>query len=218
MYPRIDVELHPELPDAAEFWIPSSDDIDEEEGFGYFREVWPILNVSVRHARKVVSQDRSLCTLVASLAANELEFDALGAAAETGSADDIDEITSDQLTALVDHFQDAEELEGLEIGVAGLVYALAAAGMYPAASCRGHADSNAWSASPVVFFAADRPHAEVLQPLVREAECGFEIDPARPEMLVIASASVQETLALAKKILSAISNFTELDTPSSPDS
>lgn len=100
---------------------------------------------------------------MASLATNEHEFDVLASVAETGSANEVEGITPHQLSALVDHFPEAEELEDLEIGVAGLVYALAAAGIYPAASCRGHTDPNPWSKSPVVFFAADRSHAEALQ-------------------------------------------------------
>ena len=150
MYPRSDIELNPELPAAADFWTPDPRDVDENDGFGNFDNVWAILNVSVEHAWRVFRRDRFFCTLVASLAANEQEFDVLASVAETGSADEVEGITPDQLSALVGHFPEAEELEDLEIGVAGLVYALAAAGMYPAASCRGHADPNAWSKLPVV--------------------------------------------------------------------
>jgi hypothetical protein len=125
----------------------------------------------------------------------------IAAVAETGSADEIEGVTSTQIAALEDHFSEAGDLEGLEIGVAGLAYALAAAGMYPAASCRGHVGPNAWSSSPVVFFVADRPHAEVLQPLVKESGCGFEVDPARSQLLVILSVSIAEMLALGRRIL-----------------
>jgi hypothetical protein len=209
VYPRVDIEVHPELPDRAEFWTPAPEDIDEEEGFGYFRDVWPITGVTVDHAQNVLSQDRFLSALVASLATDEIEFEVLAAAAETGSGED-EEITTEQLAALVDHFSTAEALEGLELGVAGLVYALAAAGMHPAASCRGHPDPDAWSSSPVVILAADRPRAEVLQPLVRDSQCGFKVDPVRPELLVIVSSSIEEMLALAQDILDNIAQFRSL--------
>ena len=218
MYPRADIELNPELPNGAKFWVPGPDDIDPEDGFGYFDRVWTILGVTVDDAQKVLYQDRILSTLIGGIAANEHEFEVLAAAAETGSPGD-DEIPPDQLALLADHFPDAEALEGLELGVAGLVYAIAAAGMYPAASCRGHADPNPWSRSPVVFLVADRPHAEALTPLVREAGCGFALDRSRPDFLdflAICAASIQETLALAQGILSAISGFLSLDGPDPP--
>jgi len=101
-------------------------------------------------------------------------------------------------------------LEGLEAGVAGLVYALSAAGMYPAASCRGHPEPDSWSAIPVVMFAADRPHAEALQPLVESSGCGFGLDPVRPELLVINGRSVQDTLRLGHAVLDSIDFFLSL--------
>jgi hypothetical protein len=101
-------------------------------------------------------------------------------------------------------------LEGLEAGVAGLVYALSAAGMFPAASCRGHADSDAWSVIPVVMFAANRAHAEALQPLVEGSGCGFDFDPVRPELLVINGRSVEDTLRLARAVLASIEVFRSL--------
>jgi hypothetical protein len=211
MYPRSDMELNPELPAAADFWTPDPRDVDENDGFGNFDNVWAILNVSVEHAWRVFRRDRFFCTLVASLAANEQEFDVLASVAETGSADEVEGITLDQLSALVGHFPEAEELEDLEIGVAGLVYALAAAGMYPAASCRGHADPNAWSKLPVVFFATDRSHAEALQPLVKDTGCGFTAQWSRAGTLAIAAASVEDALALAQRILSNTSRFTSQD-------
>lgn len=211
MYPRADVVLHPEIPVGAEFWTPTPEDIDEEEGFGYFRDVWPILDVTAEHAQNVVSKDRHLSTLVAGLATNGMEFEILASVLETGSGEDEEEITSEQLRALADHLPAAEELEGLELGVAGLAYALAAAGMYPAASCRGHVEADAWSSLPVVLFVADRSHAEVLQPLVRDSQCGFTLDPVRPDFLAIISASIEEMLVLAQHILDNVSRFRSVD-------
>ena len=103
-----------------------------------------------------------------------------------------------------------DSLESLEAGVAGLVYALSAAGMFPAASCRGHADPDAWSAFPVVMFAADRPHAEALQPLVESSRCGFDLDPVRPELLVVKGRSVEDTLRLGRAVLASVKVFKSL--------
>jgi hypothetical protein len=51
--------------------------------------------------------------------------------------------------------------------VAGLTNALAAAGMFPAASCRGHKGTvRPWSEFPVVLVAADELRAHALQPLM----------------------------------------------------
>jgi hypothetical protein len=217
MYPRADVDLAPELPAGAEFWIPTAEEIDADVGFSNFTDVWPITDVTADHAQNVISQDKFLSTLVASLATNDTEFEILAAAAETGYGED-EELTADQLAALIHHFPAAEVLEGLELGVAGLVYALAAAGMYPVASCRGHSDSNAWSSTPVVFFAADRSRAVVLQPLVSDSQCGFVLDPLRTELLAIVSVSIEQMLVLAQNILDNISQFRSPDQPNVDDS
>jgi len=85
---------------------------------------------------------------------------------------------------------------------------LAAAGMYPAASCRGHPGPSAWSRIPVVFIATDRTHAELLEPLVRDSGCGFNIVQSRGELLVIESRSIEGTLDLADALLRELRSFT----------
>jgi hypothetical protein len=95
-------------------------------------------------------------------------------------------------------------------GRSSLVYALSAAGMYPAASCRGHPEPDSWSAIPVVMFAADRAHAEALQPLVESSGCGFGLDPVRPELLVINGRSVKDILRLSHALLNSIDVFRSL--------
>jgi hypothetical protein len=82
--------------------------------------------------------------------------------------------------------------------------------MFPAASCRGHVGLDSWSAVPVVMFAADRVHAEALQPLVESNGCGFDLDPIRPELLVINGRSAEDTLRLGRAVLSAIETFRSL--------
>src|SRR5580704_14202072 len=100
MYPRTDVELHPQLPHAAQFWIPTVNDLEADEGFGYFDNTWPIFNVSEAEAREITSIDRSFSVLASNLAATELEFDDIATAVETGSADDINGLSPYQLEEL----------------------------------------------------------------------------------------------------------------------
>lgn len=51
---------------------------------------------------------------------------------------------------------------------------------------------------PVVMFAADRVRAVAPQPLVESSRCGFNLDPIRPELLVINGRSAQDTLRLGR--------------------
>lgn len=86
MYPRTEVELNVELPSAADFWTPGPDDIDEE-GFGYFRDVWPIIGVPEDEAREMLNRDRDASSFVSGLASTESEFDAIAGVVETGVSD-----------------------------------------------------------------------------------------------------------------------------------
>jgi hypothetical protein len=61
-----------------------------------------------------------------------------------------------------------------------------------------------------VMFAADRAHAEALQPLVESSGCGFDRDPVRPELLVINGRSVKDTLRLGHAVLDSIDVFRSL--------
>jgi hypothetical protein len=76
-------------------------------------------------------------------------------------------------------------LGGLELGVAGLVHALASVGCFPAASCRGHSGPEAWARHPVVYLAVDRPRASVLEQFVQVAGYGFGVDLERSDLLII---------------------------------
>lgn len=210
MFPRTEVELDPQLPSAARFWLPSPEDLEDEEGFSYFRDVWLISGISVEEARELLAEDRSLSRFTGSLATTGYEFDMIATAVETGSVEGIEGLSAHQLDSLAPYLTDEGRLDGLEIGVAGLVYCLSAAGMYPAASCRGHTGPNAWSRNPVVLFAAGQAHAEMLEPLVRDTDCGFNIDTARPELLVVESGSIEHTLDLADAILRNINSFASL--------
>ncbi len=207
MYPKTEVELHTQLPPGAEFWTPTAEDLEADEGFGYFDNTWPISEISEAEARQLTTIDRSLSIVASNLATTEFEFDDIATALETGSSEDIEGLRPDHLEALASYLNDGVTLEGLELGVAGLVYCLAAAGMYPAASCRGHPGPSAWSRIPVVLFATDRIRAELLVPLVRDSGCGFNIAQSRGELLAIESKSIEGMLDLADALLRELSTF-----------
>src|SRR6266705_202611 len=121
MYPKTDVELDTELPASAEFWTPEPDDINEE-GFGYFRDVWPIVGVPEDEAREMVHKDRAVSSFVSKLASTEAEFDAISKVIETGEPDYAADLSSAKRTALDPYIAAAEDddvpLDGLEVGVA----------------------------------------------------------------------------------------------------
>ena len=86
----------------------------------------------------MLDEDQSLSRFAGNLATTEYEFDMIATAVETGSVEGIEGLSDHQLDSLARYLTDEGRLDGLEIGVAGLVYCLSAAKMYPAASCRGH--------------------------------------------------------------------------------
>jgi hypothetical protein len=214
MYPRTDIDPDAELPAAAEFWTPEPDDINEE-GFGYFRDVWPIVGVPPEEAHEMVRKDRAASSLANQLASTEVEFDAVAKVIETGEPDYTADLGEAKRVALSPYIAEDEDddvpLDGLEVGVAGLVYALSAAGAYPAASCRGHHQGHSWSDLPVVLLAIDLCRAKLLEPLVKDTGCGFEIDPARTELLVVCSPSIEGTLALAEAVIGKLPEFRACD-------
>lgn len=202
------------LPAAATFWMPRRDELDEE-GIGYFRDTWTILDVPVRLARDLVRQERQIASTVGALAVDDQHFDALALAVERGrcpASSDVNRIRPEHRTLLDDLIVDDDDyapLEGLEIGVAGLVYALATVRIIPAASCRGHSGTNTWSDRPVVLFASTRFRAMALQPLVQRTGCRFGIDEARPDLLAVSGSSILDTMALAEGVLDSRSTFVQ---------
>src|ERR1700761_9518723 len=149
VYPLAAVNPSSDLPQSAEFWTPKSDDIDEYEGFGFFENVWAIIDVSEEEAREILLRDIDLCRLASRLADDELEFDIIASTIETGVLDDPDELTPSKRATLQPYLTEMSAFAGLEIGVAGLVHTLSSVGIYPAASCRGHPGLDAWSPCPV---------------------------------------------------------------------
>jgi hypothetical protein len=155
--PIADVIVDPMLPKQATYWMPSEDEIDEE-GIGYFRDTWLIISVPEDGARDLIAIERQITRLVDSIAINSEQFETLAHAIESADLTELPAslIDSEQYEALAGLVEDdISPLEGLELGVTGLVYALASIGCVPAASCRGHAGARSWARHPVVLFASD---------------------------------------------------------------
>lgn len=207
--PSIDASGSASLPRSATYWMPKRQEIDEE-GIGYFRDVWAILDVSAREARSIVHEERRLVAAIDHLAVTADDFDRLAAIAECGLDEDSD-LTVAERAVLEDLLGDDEpsDLGGLELGVAGLVHALASVRILPAASCRGHVGSRAWSDTPVVFFATTRFRATALQPLVEQCGCWFDVDQNRADLLLVSGSSILATMRLADSLLAARQTFVQ---------
>jgi hypothetical protein len=195
------------IPGGATFWLPKPEDIDEEGIGAYFRDTWLIKDVPVREARQLRKKEQRIAEIVGRLADTPEDFDRLAYAAE-GDYDPDDTNDGFHLSATEQvelyEFLSGDQtggLESLELGVAGLVYALASVRIIPAASCRGHPGDIAWSDRPVVLFATTEYRAKALQPLVEATDCRFNIDSARPDLLVVEGQSVLNTMALADAVL-----------------
>ena len=201
MIPRVDLIVDIDLPSEASYWVPS----DASESLGYFHNVRSINNVGSDDARSTVETEQSLVALADRLAVDAEGFDRVAGAIEfyNPDFDYVEPELEGYGEELWDCYAGGGGLEGLDLGVAGLVMALAAVGVLPAASCRGHTGPTAWSPHPVVFFAADRAHAEWLRGVVAGSGCGFSRDDERPDLLSIVAPSVVECIGLASSILRA---------------
>ncbi|MDQ7906870.1 hypothetical protein RB614_20350 [Phytohabitans sp. ZYX-F-186] len=202
LIPRTDIDLDSALPGAATFWMPARDEI-HDEGIGFFRGVWAIFDVPLSEAAVVVADERAAAAAVDAVATDAESFEDFARVIEGHNPDFPSEEPEDEadMATLAEHGDvDSVSLCGLDLGVAGLTYALAATGCVPAASCRSHAERS-WSDRPVVLAAIDREHAQWLQPLVQRSSCGFGIDDERPEFLVIHARSITEMMDLAAAIL-----------------
>jgi len=187
MFPTSPLSGSITIPSEATFWMPKPEDIDEEGIGSLIRGTWLIKDVPVREARQLGQEERRIAEVLGNLAAAAEDFDRLAHAVEDGYDPDNPDgryaLTSTERTALGDFLSDDETaaLDSLEIGVAGLVYALATVRLIPAASCRGHPGDHAWSDVPVVLSATTEYRARALQPLAEATNCRFGIDtrPAR---------------------------------------
>jgi hypothetical protein len=190
------------IPSAARYWMPTQEQLNGEEGIGFFRDVWTIVPVTYAEAAEVVAAEAEGMRGVDAASSDAESYEMFAKAMDQHNPDDYDPDDEEDFAELASRADiESIDLRGLEIGVSGLAHALAAIGCVPVASCRGHVKMRPWSRRPVVFAAVDRAHAEWLRPLVRDCSCGFAIDTERPDFLVIGGPSILETAALAAAIL-----------------
>ncbi|MEU7872816.1 hypothetical protein [Dactylosporangium sp. NPDC049140] len=201
MIPVVDFDPNPELPREATFWMPS----EQDRALGYFHDMWEIGDVSREDAMSAVDTERSAITALDLLAPDAETFEVMARVLEAYGTElppEDDPADLEMFDLLAAHTSiGMGELEGLEIGVAGLSLALSAIGCVPAASCRSHTGEHSWSYAPVVIFATSRSRAEWLQPLAARCDCGFEVDAARPKLLAVVARSVTDMNRLAATML-----------------
>jgi hypothetical protein len=179
-----------------------------EEGFGYFRGTWWIGRVLIRDALRLIREESELIRLIDDLASTPEEFESLAAAIEAQDLGPLpDELraslaASDLISTITD--EEAAPLDGLEVGVAGLTYALSASRCLTAASCRSHVGTHSWADYPVVLFAAPEWRIEILAELAASEGCGIE--PGR-DMAAIYSRSITELHSLAELIVNERGRF-----------
>jgi len=202
-YPRQELDLTTKLPPGV-FTTPDPDEIDEE-GFGMFRGVWRIVGGSVEYARELARVERDLAETVSRHATSAAHFDQIAYDIEGFDLDnerdyfrtiDVEEAT--RLRAALPHWS---VLDSLELGVAGLVTTLAAVGAFPAASCRGHVSTSAWSQRPTVHFAIDEARAKPLVDHVTQAGCRLAVSGNGEHLVIVEGPSIEETMALTDRLL-----------------
>jgi hypothetical protein len=208
--PRTALQLDASLPPEHTGWTPGREDLTEE-GFGGFRNTWLIRNIGVREAQARLEIEGELIRLADEFARDAEEFDAICSALENVDAEELPVRLQHPAVpeTLAAHLEAGElsPTEGLDLGVAGLVYALAAVGCWTAASCRGHPKSYAFTDRPVVVLACDRHRASVLQADVEQSHCGLTTDGHREGLLAVEAESVEEMMAVARLVASHRKDF-----------
>jgi hypothetical protein len=210
MHPVFHTELSSDFPAGATFKTPKPSEIDEE-GFGNFRDVIDLRGTTVKEARTYLAAHRRVLEFLDAVVTDPDTFEEYAQTFETGSAADagLSGAAADQIDGLIES-QDCD-LGGLELGVGALAYALSAGKLLPAASCRSHV-ARSWAPYPVVYFASNRPRAELLRDLIRQNRCGFDADHDRPELLLVAAPSLVDMLDLAQSVLDNVARFRLLTT------
>lgn len=174
MIPETECELTHRLPDGGELWLPGAEELADDEGFGGYRETWVIRQVGFRAARRVVNRERAIVQLIEKMATSPSEFYALSAFVESADEETLaDEGFSLDGDSPIREYvaEDWSATEGLDLGLSGIVYALAATGFHPMASCRG--TPHTWAPFPLVRFTGRMWRARLLLPIAVEAGCGL---------------------------------------------
>lgn len=112
MWTSLDVEIMRELDPAA---IGPFDNADTEEGLLLNHDYIDMRGLSIADAREVIAEEAQLLG----------EIEAIGA-------------DGDQLDELLERlYEDASDLSSFDVGTAGTIFALSAAGAAPISSCNG---------------------------------------------------------------------------------
>ncbi|WP_329289377.1 hypothetical protein [Streptomyces sp. NBC_01455] len=207
MIPTADIDVDPRFPADLAMGLPDEEEVDEE-GYGYFRDVWTIGAVSREEAIAIIEEEQRLVRLVDHASRDHGEFEALATAVERREVDRLPRGYTEQHPdsdlvheASLDS-DDGVPLEALELGVAGLSYALASAGCFTAASCRSHHSDRPWADRPVIFFAAERSTVHWLATLARDSGCGFADGSERAaKLLVLEAPSITNFMDMASRIV-----------------
>jgi hypothetical protein len=202
LIPEADVDISTKLPLETTFWVPEEDEVSEDEGIGFFRDVRLIYNCSVDEARQIIADEARLIDLVDQLSSDRVEFEEFAGGVEhpNPEADGLSDELKARISAEVFDEVFREEIsptDWLELGVAGLTFALSAAGLLTAASCRSHVE-HSWSPYPVVLFVSDRRHMDKLIHLVKQSNCGISND---GRFFYIYARNIRDTSGLARLIV-----------------
>lgn len=205
MIPSFDVVPEIDLPAGDDCGYPTREEISED-GFGYFRGTWRIGHIRVSEARRAVDFERELVDALDAVALDGREYEVLAHAVEEFEPDDEFPMVlrGTPVEGILGRVDENSPLGGLEIGVAGLTYALSSVGFLTAASCRAHEGANSWSDCPVVLFGAHKWRAVELADLAARAECG--IGQGR-EMLTVYAQSIRGLMSLADLLLASRASF-----------
>ncbi|MDI6099240.1 hypothetical protein QLQ12_11605 [Actinoplanes sp. NEAU-A12] len=197
------MKMDANIPPHATFWIPSLEDIGEE-GFGFFHDTWAITDVTLDEARGILEEEERIIAFVDDVATSPDIFEKILKIIESGEMTEMppDLLSAEQCSNLEEILIGEDSpIRQLDLGVVSSVYSFSAAGCFPAASCRGHGSGYSWASNPVVYIAADRPHAEAIQPLVAESGCGLALDEVRPDLIVVQAPSIREMLTLSSMLI-----------------
>lgn len=197
MIPRYAVSINSAIPQSASFWTPTAEELEEDGAPGDFHDT-ELVHTDASEAEEVLDAERIAIDFLNETCSSAHEFDEAAADIEF----EVPDFPSDEAPAFMTESA-WYGVNGLELGVSGLVHALNAVGIVTAASCRSHNQSHSpWSDYPIVVFAASREQLARLQPLVEATGCGFEVDSIdRADLIAVVAPSVVEFMALARLVL-----------------
>jgi hypothetical protein len=150
-YPKFDVEVVREVDPGALGW-PEPGEAQDETGLGCNRSYIDLRRQSWAEARRAIDLESQLIERIESASDPEAEYG----------------LVEDEL------FESDEGLYGLDLGIAGAVIALSAAGCVPFASCNAGAFGGRHHESyPVIVFYARAEAVEALLAAAAEADIGM---------------------------------------------